>query len=1390
MNHFYQVKFILTLLTYVFFTTFSNAYSLIDKGLPPSNDTPCTAIPLSQNSTCVFSTYTNATATDSGIANPGCANYQGGDVWFSVVVPANGEITLDTNTGVVINGGMALYSGTCSSLTFLECNNNSSANGNMPYIYRTGLTPGDTLYVRFWEAGNNNNGTFDICAVGLVCLAPTVDAATNITLTSATINWTAPSIAPSNGYQYVLSTVSTPPTGAGTPTTNTSQNITGLTADTIYYLYVRSDCDTNGFSSWTSVYSFSTGYCLSTSSNSTNYIDNFSTSGGIANITNNGSGYSTSGYGNFTAASVSQVNDGSISFSSDFVGGTHGFNIWVDWNDDFTFNNTDEKVFASGGYNASNTGTFTVPSSASIGDHRMRIRIDYFDSDPVACGVITYSETEDYTFNVASALPCSGNPTSITAVPTSQTTATISWTEGTPVPSNGYDYYVTTSTLAPNPTDTPTGSTAAGITTANLTGLVTGDYYVWVRANCGGTGDGVWVGPTYLYVPNCAIGPGTGTTTLGCPSVVSGGLGLNGVDPASIACSAASSNIDLEATFLDLGDTSTYNVESIAYAPPYQYECLINPVSVNSDDVWSPVVNLPFDFCFYGNTYNEVLIGSNGIITFDISTPGSGTGYQFSNDLPSTANALFANTIYGVYHDIDPSVGGEVGWELITLNTGCRALVASWHDVPMYSDNSILYTGMIVLYENTNVIEVYIEEKNIDGTWNDGNAIVGIQNDDATQAVVAPGRNGLDADWTVTNEAWRFVPAGTSITQLTWYEGSGTSGASLGNTNTISVNPTSTTTYTAEVVYTLCDGSTLIETDETTVTILPSKIWNGSTSSNWAVAANWTPSGVPINTDCVQIPVTANDPIISSLFDGDALSVLIEDDANLTIESDCTLSVVDAISIANNGDLFVEDDGSIIQVNDVNNVGNITMDRVTNINKLDYVYWSSPVNAFPILSVSPNTPASLIWEWTPTIANNFGNWASASGNMSAGKGYAVRGPSTYTSTPQDYTATFIGIANNGEILMPISRGTYTGADYMGPSSTLVTNQDDNWNLIGNPYPSAIDADDFMTLNTNIDGAVYLWAHLIDPSAANPDPFYSDYVYNYSSLDYITYNSTGSTPPGFNGEIAAGQGFFVFMNESTASTNETVTFNNSLRDRTYNNNQFYRANNTNQNDTEKHRIWLDLVAPSGLLNRVLIGYVENATNEKDRLYDAYTNKSINSQSFYSLIEEEKMVIQGKKLPFNDDDTVALGLSIYEEGAHTISINKLDGLFENRTQNIFIEDLETGTLHNLLNSPYIFTANSNIINNRFVLRYKDPSVIIEDVIENSEIIIELENNVINVTAGSTIKDIVVYDVIGRTLFSFNNINLSTISLDNINKTNNVLLIKATLNNGKEKVKKVVH
>ncbi|MFY7885590.1 MAG: hypothetical protein ACOVOV_12205, partial [Dolichospermum sp.] len=125
---------------------------------PLTNDEPCNAIALTVNTTCNYSTYTNSgAAASAGIPDPGCASYSGGDVWFSAVVPAAGVLTVDLQSGVMTDSGMAFYSGACGSLNLLECDDDDSNNGAMSSISMTGLTPGQTIYIRVWEYGNNNN---------------------------------------------------------------------------------------------------------------------------------------------------------------------------------------------------------------------------------------------------------------------------------------------------------------------------------------------------------------------------------------------------------------------------------------------------------------------------------------------------------------------------------------------------------------------------------------------------------------------------------------------------------------------------------------------------------------------------------------------------------------------------------------------------------------------------------------------------------------------------------------------------------------------------------------------------------------------------------------------------------------------------------------------------------------------------------------------------------------------------------------------------------------------------------------------------------------------------------------------------------------------------------
>lgn len=994
------------------------------------------------------------------------------------------------------------------------------------------------------------------------------------------------------------------------------------------------------------------------------------------------------------------------------------------------------------------------------------------------------------------------------------TGGTVTTNPNTAWPGSPYTVSATGYTQALNMTYQWQYSTDAGATWTNA-GAATGTYSNY-NATAPASGDVLW----HLLV-TCTNSSQSATSSngtfvtmavsnveTGCPNVVSGGLGLNGADPAIITCLSASGCVDLEATYLDLGNTTSYIVEPIAYNPPRAFNGLANPVSVNTDDVWSPLVTLPFDFCFYGNTYRDCLIGSNGVITFD-TTNNSPEGscewdisYAQSANLPATShNALIKNSIFGVFHDIDPELGGIIGWELITLPTGCRALVASWYNVPMFSSScsSQLYTGMMVLYENSNIIEVYTQTKSVCSTWNEGNAVIGIQNADGTLASVPPGRNVLDPNWTATNEAWRFVPNGTSIASIKWYEGSGVSGTVVGTTDVISVCPTNTTIYTAEITYTLCDGRTITELDETTVTVNKDKTWNGSTSTDWNVASNWTPSGVPTAAQSVNIPNVTNDPIVGAGADALACSLSIENGGVLTINSGRNIIVTNAVTVAVGGTFNVKNSASLIQVNNVVNSGIMNMERTANIRKLDYVYWSSPVtlpSSFSSGAISPLSPTNLIFKWTPTIASNvygFGNWTLAVENMAVGKGYIVRGPNSFTNTAAPFTATFIGTPNNGTITAPIQRGTYDGVNYnTGVSTSQGTKVDDNWNLLGNPYPSAINAISFLTANTNIDGQVKIWTHGNLPNAATIDPFYNDYVYNYTVNDYITYNSSGPStgPETYNGYIPAGQGFFVSMKHTSASTNETVLFNNSMRSSTYTNSQFFRTAEENSATNEEGRIWLDIVNANGLNVRTLVAYVEGATNERDRLFDAFTDNKTDL-NLYSNVENEHMIIQGRRLPFEQNDQVPMGIKVAQDGTYTITIAAVEGLFSNASQTIYIEDTQTNIIHNLRQSPYSFAATTGNHANRFVLRYTNETLGTNDLLlDEASVWVFSDHSLTVKSSKNEIQSVRVFDLLGRALAYYPNVNSMEVPLTTIQKNDTGLIIQVTLSNGTIVTKKTIY
>ncbi|MBQ0787408.1 MAG: T9SS type A sorting domain-containing protein [Oceanihabitans sp.] len=489
------------------------------------------------------------------------------------------------------------------------------------------------------------------------------------------------------------------------------------------------------------------------------------------------------------------------------------------------------------------------------------------------------------------------------------------------------------------------------------------------------------------------------------------------------------------------------------------------------------------------------------------------------------------------------------------------------------------------------------------------------------------------------------------------------------------------------------------------------------------------------------------------------------------------------LGVTNNGTFNIENSGSLIQGDDAGvNTGNISMQRTASLRRLDYVYWSSPVDGFNTNNISTGTPTNRIYTWDTTVTNtngSQGNWADASGTtMQEGVGYIVRGPSSFGTTAANYTATFNnGVPLNGIKTVPVSRGN----DPVG----FDTN-DDDWNLVGNPYPSAIDAVGFLTLNTNIEGYINVWTHGTLPSSAIPDPYYENFGANYDESDYLTYNSAGaSTGPGtFNGSIAAAQSFMVNMVDGAATT-ETVTFNNSLRDLNLINSAFYRTATP-----EKNRIWLDLVPEGEPAKRILVGYIQDATMGIDRMFDAVTEID-SAKNFYSVIDNDAYKIQGRALPFVDTDIIPLGIEATTSGNYTLAIFAVDGLFETEGQTVYLKDNALGYTHNLTNAPYSFTLDAGTFNDRFEIVFNDTSLSInENELNDAFTMIEQQDGTVKFSTsnGLQIKNVKVYDVLGRLLYNLNgNSSTETYNLDKLSQA--AYLAKVTLSNDVVLTKKAI-
>lgn len=242
------------------------------------------------------------------------------------------------------------------------------------------------------------------------------------------------------------------------------------------------------------------------------------------------------------------------------------------------------------------------------------------------------------------------------------------------------------------------------------------------------------------------------------------------------------------------------------------------PTNLIIDDTWSEVIDLPFDFNYFTNDYNQIVVGANGQISFDPTLAGGFNGWNSEPDdlLPVTDGNFPLNTIYGAFHDLNPGTNPDptrINF-YIAGTAPFRVFVLNFNEVPHFSCGDLLTTQQILLYESLNMIDVNIINKPTCLTWNDGLATLGLMGNDLTEFSVPDGRN--TGPWEASNETWRFVPAGEQETasNFSWQDANGNV---LSEDLVFEACPQGTTSYFATLEVELSDGSIEIIQEEVIV---------------------------------------------------------------------------------------------------------------------------------------------------------------------------------------------------------------------------------------------------------------------------------------------------------------------------------------------------------------------------------------------------------------------------------------------------------------------------------------------------------------------------------------------------------------------------------------------
>ncbi|NLP57043.1 LamG-like jellyroll fold domain-containing protein [Lutibacter sp. B1] len=523
------------------------------------------------------------------------------------------------------------------------------------------------------------------------------------------------------------------------------------------------------------------------------------------------------------------------------------------------------------------------------------------------------------------------------------------------------------------------------------------------------------------------------------------------------------------------------------------------------------------------------------------------------------------------------------------------------------------------------------------------------------------------------------------------------------------------------------------------------------TNSDWDTAGTWLNNAdiyVPNTTgidgstsiDWNIVHVTEN---MQNARDITVLGLLVDADKELEVDGNTGTNTGYSLTVTNylklDGVIDLEGESQLIQIEgsvlDDTSSGYIERDQQGEGNRYRYNYWCSPViqtgtpsgSSFTIASVLKdgtytNTPkdisfisgydgapatASLpiqianywLYKFVNRTAGDYSQWLQigSTGSLNAGEGFTMKGPSDPGPPSPDQNYVFVGKPNNGDIELNITSG--------------------NNYLVGNPYPSALDADQFIDDNTSISGTLYFWEHYGGDS---------HYLADYEG-SYATYTKSGATPaPTPSGitpktperYIPVGQGFFVY-----SDVDDKIKFNNGQRifvtEANPDNSIFMKevtskkasvVKNKNVVITDtRQKIRIGFGASKTGHRQLLLTVDDRTTDLADWGFDGEIYGLLPEDMFW-IIDDKKYVIQG--LPdLNIDREIPLGIIIDEDGLISIKIDKLENIEESKK--LYIKDNLTGETYQINKQSFEIELEAGEYLDRFSLVFQPRLKTLEEI-----------------------------------------------------------------------------